>query len=169
MLLRGYGPEIYGFLCAVDQSGAEDAFSLFAEAVLTSLPAFRREAAFRTWAYSVARHCAQQVRRTDSRRRRHLMEGTRADSAISKIAAHVRTATALEQRTDAKDRVRALRAALSSEEQELLTLRIDRGFDWRDVARVVGGDDDVEHRAVALRKQFARVKTKLRALAATTP
>lgn len=45
--LRGYGPEILGFLVAIGPSTAEDAFSQFCEDMWRALPAFRAQASFR--------------------------------------------------------------------------------------------------------------------------
>jgi RNA polymerase sigma-70 factor (ECF subfamily) len=58
-----------------------------------------------------------------------------------------------------------LREQLDPEEHELLLLRLDRGLAWKDIARILGGDDDVDARASALRKRFERAKQRLKKLA----
>jgi RNA polymerase sigma-70 factor (ECF subfamily) len=102
-----------------------------------------------------------------------------SDSAAERAAAHVKSTTAVFKRTDVKDRVRALREQLTPEERELLVLRVDRGLDWREIARVLReqssrssegapvDDDDAElaRDAAALRKRFERTKARLRELA----
>ena len=67
-----------------------------------------------------------------------------------------------------------LRAKLSPDEQALLTLRVDRELEWREIARVLADDelaDDaaVTRAAAGLRKKFERLKEKLRRLAAEDP
>jgi RNA polymerase sigma-70 factor (ECF subfamily) len=51
-VLRGYGPELLGFLSAVhrDETAASDAFAEMSEAVWRSLPRFAWESSVRTWA-----------------------------------------------------------------------------------------------------------------------
>jgi DNA-directed RNA polymerase specialized sigma24 family protein len=63
--------------------------------------------------------------------------------------------------TGIKDRMAALRAELSPEDQTLLTLRVDRDLPWGDVADIL---DEAEP---ALRKRFERLKLRLRELART--
>ena len=36
---------------------------------------------------------------------------------------------------------------------------------WKDIARIMGGDDDVDSRAATLRKRFERAKERLKKLA----
>ena len=58
--IRGYGPEILGYLAAVlrDDDAAAEAFSRFAEDLWKGLPGFRRKSSMRTWAYRVAWNAA---------------------------------------------------------------------------------------------------------------
>src|SRR3954464_4588690 len=60
-VIRGYGPEILGYLAAVlrDDDAAAEAFSRFAEDLWKGLPGFRRKSSIRTWAYRVAWNAAQ--------------------------------------------------------------------------------------------------------------
>ena len=159
-LVRGYGGEIYGFLAATmhDPNDADDAFAMFSEGVWRGLAEFRGESAYRNWAYQVARNSARKLMRGDGRRRRRFDGG--GTSAAEKVAWEVRSTTAVFKRTDIKDRMRALRAELRVEDQELLVLRVDRGLEWNDVAIVLEED------AATLRKRFERVKEKLKAMAA---
>ena len=163
-LLRGYGPEVQGFLLAIvgDEARADEAFALFAEDIWRGLRAFRAESAFRTWSYAVARRAALRVLRGERIKRDRFAEPSALDAAI----AHVKTTTAAFKRTDVKDRLRELRRQLSPDEQTLLILRVDRALEWRDIAQVMAGADEaLDAHAAALRKRFERLKEKLRVLA----
>lgn len=48
------------------------------------------------------------------------------------------------------------------EDRALLILRVDRRMSWRDVAHVLAPAGDVARASQRLRKQFERVKDKLR-------
>jgi len=155
--VRGYGPQILGYLTAVlrERDLADDAFSVFTEDLWKGLEGFRRGSSFRTWAYKLAYHAALRVLR-DPNLRRGVTLGT---SLASDLAANVRSETPLHLRTDVKSSVQRLREELSPEEQTLLVLRIDRALEWREVADVM----DVEEPAV--RKRFERLREKLKKLA----
>ena len=70
----------------------------------------------------------------------------------------------------AADIYASIRAELPEEEQTLLVLRVDRNLAWRDIACVLLGEaadaDEIQRKAATLRKQFERVKERLRELAA---
>ena len=133
--LTGYGEEILGYLVAITRSetDASDAFSLFAEDLWKGLPKFRWECTFRTWAYGLARHAFARIKR-DPHRRRAVPLG---DSHVDALVEQVRSRTATFLRTETKDKVAKLRAALDPDDQTLLILRINRGLAWRDIARVL--------------------------------
>jgi RNA polymerase sigma-70 factor (ECF subfamily) len=155
--LRGYGPQIYGYLRAVlrEPDLADEAFSVFSEDLWKGISAFRRAATFCTWAYKLAWHAAARTAREPARKRHRPLATTEA----AKIAVEVRTATAPHLRTEVKDAVRDLREQLTPEEQTLLVLRVDRDLSWREVADVLDTDE------AALRKRFERVKERLKKLA----
>lgn len=161
-LVEGYGPEVVGFLAAMLGSidDAQDVFQSCCEDLIAGLPGFRRESSFRTWTYVIARRRALKLR---ARRRPHV--ALSQSPQVQALAEQVRTATAKFRRTDAKDSLRALREELTEEERTLLVLRIDRGMDWPDVARIMTPDADSVKGAVRLRKRFSRLKDKLRSLA----
>ncbi|MEO1272917.1 MAG: sigma factor, partial [Myxococcota bacterium] len=64
MVMRGYGPEILGYLVAVtrDEEQAWDAFSIFSENLWKTMGTFQRRSTFRTWSYMLARQALYQVR-----------------------------------------------------------------------------------------------------------
>ena len=65
LVIRGYGPEILGFLHAIskNQQDAEDVFSIVCERVLRGMPAFAWECSARTWLYTIARNASSSFHR----------------------------------------------------------------------------------------------------------
>ena len=168
--IEGYGPELLGFLYAAlgDEDDARDGFSIFSEALFVGLPRFRWQCQFRTWAYALARSAMGRVLRDPRRADRHV---ALSEVPEPELNAHqeARTVTSPFLKSDVKARVRSLRAELAPEDQALLSLRVDRGMAWRDVAVVMAGtdaDDAALARETAnLRKRFERIKQRIRALA----
>jgi RNA polymerase sigma-70 factor, ECF subfamily len=167
LALRGYGPEVLGFLVGLansDQRGRE-IFSSFCEDLWRGLPGFAWDCSLRTWLYVVARHACSRERRAERRRPRG-MPLSQAP-AVAEVAWQVRSGTHTYQRTEVKQRVRRLREALPEMDRMLLILRVDRELSWRDLARVVLGGSptpaELEREAVRLRKRFQLVKERLRA------
>lgn len=169
VVVERYGAEVFGYVLSLlkDEDLAQDAFSAACESVLEGIGAFRGQSSARTWIYTIARHAAYREARQQRRRR-----GDRLSAIEPHLAARVRTATEAFRRTEVKDKIAELRAALSDDEREILLLRTDRGLSWNEIAAVWlgpdGGADDearVKLEAARCRKQFERTKDKLRRLA----
>jgi RNA polymerase sigma-70 factor (ECF subfamily) len=160
--LRGYGPQVLGYLTAVlrDDDDAHDVFSQFAEDLWRGLPGFRRECAVRTWAFRLAWHAAARYARDPYRKRHRPILTTEA----SKIAEEVRSTMSTYAPGGRADKLMKLRESLDSEEQTLLILRVDKAMPWEDVAEVLRADGEPASPA-ALRKRFERLKEKLGRLA----
>jgi len=161
-ILREYGPAILAYLASLarDEDRADDAFSQFCEDLWRGLPGFRRDASVRTWVYKLAWHAWLRNEREPYRRRGRQL----ATEEMSRLAAEVRSTTALHLRSEAKNAVARLREQLTPAEQSLLVLRIDRGLSWSDVASVMSTpEEDLDAQTVA--KRFQRVKDRLRKLA----
>jgi RNA polymerase sigma-70 factor (ECF subfamily) len=165
--VRGYGPELLGFLHAIlhDPDLAGEVFSQLCEDLWRGLPAFEARASFRTWLYTLARHAAWRRLRRDQHGRRHLPLDD--CSMVSRVEQEVRAATLPHLRTETKDRLVALRESLPVEDQTLLILRIDRGLDWNDLVRVLheGASFDaatLKRESARLRKRFQLLKDRLR-------
>ncbi len=164
--LRGYGAEVLGFLHAVvpAPADADEAFSSLCEVVWVRLPEFRFESMFRTWLYGVARNLAREQRRERQRQHRRFADAA-GTSAVAKIAAHVRSTTAIHLRSQTKNRLQQIRDALPADERMMLVLRLDREMAWADIARIVADGDlaerDVPRESARLRKHFERVKAKV--------
>lgn len=163
--IRAYGPEVLGFLYAQqrDEDTVNEVFSQTCEDIWKGIASFAQRSSFRTWMYAVARAALLRTRRSGGRR-----DKRRASlSTWEEAAAQVRSATALIKRTDVKDKFTALRERLPSEDQELLVLRVDRGLEWSELARVLSGSidlegDELKRESARLRKRFQLVKDELR-------
>lgn len=163
--LSGYGPEVLGFLYAAlgSEADAREAFSLFSESLWRGLPTMRWQSSFRTWAYALARGALGRVLRDPVRRGRVVRLSQTLEEALP--AAPGRTVTHPHQRSEVKAHVRRLRMALDPDDQTILTLRVDRGMSWRDIAVVMAGEEasatEIARQAAALRKRFERLKLRL--------
>lgn len=161
--LRHYGPEICGFLVAVERNedaGAE-IFAQFCEDLWRGIATYRGDASFRTWAYALARHAQSRYHRDPFRRR-----AVAFPDEMAALVDAVRTTTLTHLRSEVREGVARLRAELDPTDQALLVLRVDRNMPWQDVARILDeADDDLERRAAAWRKRYERVKRRLRTLA----
>jgi RNA polymerase sigma-70 factor (ECF subfamily) len=142
LVVRDYGPEVYGYLLARlrDETAASDAFSMFTEDLWRGLPGFERRSSLRVWAYTLARHAA--IRHAAAPHRRRARNLPLSDfEALSALADAARTETLPYLRTDMKSKLAELRGRLSPDERDLLVLRVDRGLEWVDVARVLFDKD----------------------------
>ncbi len=159
--IRGYGPQILGYLRAVlrDPEDAAEVFSQFAEDLWKGLSRFRGECTVRVWAYKVAWHAASRFLRDPYRRRRERLPSTFASQLAETLLS---TPGGVAERRSAE--VRQLRQHLGPEEQTLLVLRVDRQLSWREVAQVMAGEGEPVDEAT-LRKRFERLKAKLAQLA----
>lgn len=170
-VIRGLGPELLGFLHLLtgNPDDAGDVFSDLCVRIWKSLPGFRGDSSLRTWAYVLARRAFYDHR--DQRaawRDRHtpFTGNPELDATIAGVRTHS-TTLLREQRAS---RVQRLRARLTADDQALLTLRIDRNLEWRDIAQVLADapmcdGEQLTRAAAALRKRFERVKAALRRMA----
>jgi RNA polymerase sigma-70 factor (ECF subfamily) len=156
-VVRGYGPQILGYLRAVlrDEATADEAFAQFSEDLWKGIARFRRESSIKTWAYTVAWNAAQRLLRDPLRRRG---EHLRTSAAIQ-IADEVRSLSSACGARAATDRLARLREGLAPDEQTLLILRYDRDLTWKEIAQVLSMEEP------SVRKRFERLTAKLRKLA----
>ncbi len=159
--IRGFGPEILGYLSRVlgSRDDASDAFSFFAEQLWRGMPGFAGRSSVRVWAYRVAWSAAVRLRADAWFRKRERFP----TSMASRVAGEVLSRSAVRRERESAHLAR-LRAALDPEEQSLLVLRVDRGLSWREVAEIMSGEGQTLDEPT-LRKRFERVKTKLARLA----
>lgn len=172
LALEAYGLEILSFLTARMRSvsDAEEAFSMLAEDLWKGLPGFAFRSSTRGWMYALARNAANRYATAPQRRPARNVPLSR-DGVLSALIERARTATQLHQRTDVKDKIRALRERLPQEDQALLILHVDRNLPWREIAMVVHergeelADTALDREAARLRKRFERVKAELKTMA----
>jgi RNA polymerase sigma-70 factor (ECF subfamily) len=152
--IRGYGPELLGYLNALlrDPAEADDVFAAACEHLWSGLSGFAWQSSFRTWAYTITRNAWVSFMR-GARKRRGL---PLSSAPLAALAADVRSQTATFMRTGTKDRFAEIREGLDPDDQTLLILRIDRGLPYRDIAIILDAD------AAALRKRFERLKLDLK-------
>lgn len=168
LAIRTYGPELLHWLSSIFASEADayDAFSRMSEELWRSFQRFDGRCSLRTWCYMLARHAAFHVRARPRNHRETLR--SHITSALGAVTHVWNTARGAEQR--AHNVYAEIRAQLDDDDQTLLVLRVDRNLAWRDIAIVLCGEaagpDEIARKAAALRKQFERVKERLRELAA---
>src|SRR5688572_29005316 len=82
--LRGYGPEVLGYLFATlrEEDAAQDVFSQFSEDLCKGIDRYRRECSMRTWCYKLAWEAARRWLRDPYRcRGKQLVTGEWAEIA----------------------------------------------------------------------------------------
>jgi RNA polymerase sigma-70 factor (ECF subfamily) len=155
--IRALGPAVLRYLGTLlrVEADAHDAFSCWAEAVWSGLPKFRGEASLRTWAFRLAyREALAVVHHAWRRRVRPFATGE-----ASRLAATLRTASAVrvERRRRKLD---AAIARLTTEQQTLLSLRVDQGLSWEEIAGVLStGPRRADPKTLA--KRYERLKVQL--------
>lgn len=162
LTLRGYADELLGYLIGLlrSEEHAREVFSVFAEDLWQALPGLTLRTTMRAYCYALARNAAHRYLQRDLRKRRRLVPLSAADALSQAIAQH-RTSTAAHLLSENQRRITRLRERLSKEEQELLTLRVDRGLDWSEVVEALGDDGDEARALARYRKRFQLIKQKL--------
>jgi RNA polymerase sigma-70 factor (ECF subfamily) len=168
VVIRGYGGELLGFIESRVGSldDAREAFGWFSEDLWRSLPSFERRCTLRTWAYALARNAASRFVARELSPRKRVVPLSR----VSRLSLLMLAESSRDSSQQQADQITRLRAQLSEEEQLLLTLRVDRGLEWKDVARVITFGDgavaeaDLDREALRLRQRFHVLKAKLREL-----
>jgi RNA polymerase sigma-70 factor (ECF subfamily) len=166
LAVRGYGQELLGFLFALlrDAEHASEVFAMASEDMWRGLPSFRWQCSFRTWCYALARNAAARFVQRDLRKQHR----QRPLSDVAELAEEVRSTTAAYLKSNTRSQFAALRDALSTEENLLLILRLERELSWIDIVRVCDpagserSDEELKDEAARLRKRFQRLRQRLR-------
>ena len=163
LLLHTYADELLGYQVNMlrDRELAREAFAMFARDLWVGLPRVELRTSARAWAYALARNAAHRL--LDRAVRKGWREQPLSQVELAALgAAETRPLTPAHLCTENKTRVAALRERLSLEEQEIVTLRIDRSFDWREIAQALAPDGvDLDTAAGRYRKRFQLIKRKL--------
>lgn len=157
--IRALGPGVLRYVRTLirDEADASDAFSCWAEAVWSGLPGFRGDASLRTWALRLAYHAALAVLDQAWRRRVRPF----ATGEASRLAETLRTASAVRVERQRR-KLDAVIGKLSAEQQTLLSLRVDQGLTWQEVADVLStATRRVDPQTAA--KRYERLKVRLAA------
>jgi len=171
-LIEAYGGDLLRFLCSRlhDASAASDVYSEVVERLWRGLPRFEWRYGARAYCYAIARNTAINYVTAASRRPERNM--SLSSAGLSQVVERTRSETLPYLRTEIKDRFRRLREELPLEDQTLLTLRLDRGLEWRELALVMTfseGEQPTEEaltrEAARLRQRFSAAKDKLRRFA----
>jgi RNA polymerase sigma-70 factor (ECF subfamily) len=161
--IKGYAPQVLGYLTTLlrDEDAAQEVFARACERLWKAAPRFRLVTTFRAWLYRIAWNAARDYLADPYRRRGRALR----TADISELAARTRSNTRPHARSSVRGRVARLREQLEPAEQTLLTLRVNRGLSWREIAEVLSRPGLPEDEAT-LRKRYERIKRKLRELAA---
>jgi RNA polymerase sigma-70 factor, ECF subfamily len=157
LVLKEFGPEILRFLSSVlrEDDDAADAFSQFAENLWRGLGSFRGHSSLRTWAFRVAWNSAFSLRNDAWHRYGRRFETGEA----SRLAEELRTKTVVRVARQ-HDALEKLRQTLSTEDQTLLALRLDREFSWEEIAEILSTSGE-RVQPLTLMKRFERLKKRL--------
>lgn len=163
-ILRVYGMRIFRMMMGVlhDETMAQEVYQDFSISLWKSLETFRGESRVYTWSYTIAKRAIGQKLRGRSGREVRLH--THQEEQIQQWT---RTATADWRKTEARDRFQKMCEDLDHDERTLVMLRIGEEMGWNDIAQVMNeGDplegDELKNTSARLRKQFQRVKEKLK-------
>jgi RNA polymerase sigma-70 factor (ECF subfamily) len=157
--IRALAPAVLRYIRTLlrDEGDANDAFSFWAESVWSGLPGFLGDASLRTWAFRLAYRAALAARGHAWRRRVRPF----ASGEASRLATTLRTASAV-RRERHRRKLDAAIAKLTTEQQTLLSLRVDQGLPWEDIADVLSTDTRrVDPKTLA--KRYERLKVRLAA------
>jgi RNA polymerase sigma-70 factor, ECF subfamily len=170
LLFRTYSDELLGYLVNTlkNRELAREAFAVFARDMWLGLPKVELHTSARAWAYAVARNAARRTLERVVRERWQELPLSQIDDALLGVP-ETRASTPPHLRTENKTRVALLRERLTLEDQEILILRVDRNFDWREIAVALAPEDELDAAAARYRKRFQLIKRKLAKLLREEP
>jgi RNA polymerase sigma-70 factor, ECF subfamily len=146
-----------------DDRQVRDAFSAFSETVWQRLRRYRFEPRLAVWVHRLA-YAAAKERREVSRLRRPAATRKGRPGSHERGRGLTRTRAATLEPLGAAEDAELMRRELSLEEQTLLTLRIDRQFDWSEIAWVLGQRASRDAGA-AMERRYERLVARLHAVA----
>ncbi len=171
-LLTEHGAEVFSFLRAVcgSEHEAREVFREFTDEVFRALPRSHDAITPRIWAYRLAER---------ARRRKELSQRPTATRVspnrvpnFDQLVGAMKTSPPLRAADERREKIKRLRVLLAPADRALLVLRVDRQVSWSDLAWVVNSEAEfsdsarLEWLGKEARKEFQRVKARLRLLAA---
>jgi len=153
-LLGAYGGELRSYLLARvsrNEGVADEIFSDFLEDFWRGLPEFQWRCSARGWCYILLRNAATRFHRAPHNRRARQVPLTGSPDD-AEFMERLRTQTREYEKTEVKDRFRALRERLPADDQDLLILRVNRKLAWREVALILLGPNVLLDEEVVRRK-----------------
>ena len=164
LIIERYGAGLLGFLVdrASSRSDAEEIWGRAAEKFARHAGSFAGRGSLRAWAYRVAKNALADFYGANGKRSFTGLTG-------NPVEAPTPTEKPPWLQTEVKQRVRELRAQLSDVDQDLLVLRIDRDFSWKEVAEYLNGgpfdnEEDLARAASNASSQFRHAKRRLKNL-----
>jgi RNA polymerase sigma-70 factor (ECF subfamily) len=162
--LRAYGGAIFGYMRAMigDPDAADDAMQQCALRVWRGIGGFGGRSSLKTWLLRVAHNAALRALEDPHRRRAQPLA---SEDEARLVARWSRTATDAWRQTGEKQRLWQAVESLGAEDRALLSLRLQQGMAWRDIAQALSQSDDaaaLTADAARLRKRFERLKDALR-------
>jgi RNA polymerase sigma-70 factor (ECF subfamily) len=157
--LRAYDAEVFGFLLGALESPAiaRDVYVRVSHRVEKEIERFAWRCSLRTWIYTIARHEIRYQRGRST-------EPDRGAAPLS-VALPDPVTTAPFRRVGIRAAIAALRSGLSLEDREILILRIDRRFEWRDLALTSLGagasPQDILCESARLRARLEQIRGEL--------
>ena len=156
ILYERHARPLYNFArrLLMDPAGAEEVLQETFLRVYRDRAGFRPVAAFKTWAFTIARNLCLDILRSAPRR----SEVSR--DPLPEVADPAPTPLDRLDRAEREDAVRRGLAQLSAEDREVLLLSRYRGLRYREIAAIVGASEDAvkmrAHRALnRLRERLA--------------
>jgi RNA polymerase sigma-70 factor (ECF subfamily) len=143
-----------------------EVFSQVTEDLWVGLPQFAFRCSVRAWLFTLARNAGNRYLDRELRWQRGQVPLSQVPELINAMA-RARTQSLSGVPSAASEWLASLRAELSEDDQLLLTLRLDRALDFREIAIVMLGHATAERATVVReaarqRKRFQTLKERLR-------
>jgi len=173
-VIEKYGKELYRFTrnrCRTD-ADADDVYSIFCEDLWRGVRNFGWRCGLRGWLYKLARHARHRFATAPERRLERNLELSDMVQLLPECPSHESTD---HQESGVRAQLRGLRQRLNEEERAIVTLRVESGLSFREMARALNShatelsDEDLTREASRLRKRFQLAKRRLQRWAVEAP
>lgn len=172
-MLDAHGAELRRYIrSASDPKLADDIYGQLTLDLWRDIRRFQWRCSVRTYLFTLARHAVARTHKLERRARRRERVYAEAMTVVAPTTAVEPMPTTLPAhlRTDSMERFRQLRSQLSTDDQALLTMRIDRCMSYKAIAIALApgahppSDVALQRGAARLRKRFQALKARLRAM-----